>query len=72
MRYCKKCRIFYSSAAGACPKCGVSAEKAAEAETSNEQADKRRVGLDWLWLVIGIPLFIGLIYLFVFILKSIG
>ena len=49
----------------------MSAEKAARAEISDEKAEKRRVGLDWLWLVIGIPLFIGLIYLLVWLLRNV-
>ena len=71
MKYCKKCHTPYSDEAAVCPKCGVSAEKAARAEISDENAEKRRVGLDWLWLVIGIPPFIGLIYLFVWLLRNV-
>lgn len=72
MKYCKKCRILYSDEAAACPKCGVSDEAAKAEEIAPVSSDKKRVGLDWLWLVIGIPVFIGLIYLFVYLLKSIG
>lgn len=72
MKYCRKCRIFYSDQAAACPKCGVSVEAAKENEVAEGEADKRRVRLDWLWLAIGIPLFIGLIYLLVWLFNSIG
>lgn len=72
MRYCKKCRILYSDKAAACPKCGIDADKAKEEEIASEKAGQKRVALDWLWIVIGVPLLIGLIYLFVYILRIIG
>ncbi|MCR5611816.1 MAG: hypothetical protein K6F68_08335 [Clostridiales bacterium] len=72
MKFCRKCRIFYSSQAAACPKCGVSYEAAKESEIAEGEADKRSVRRDWLWLAIGVPLFIGLIYLLIVLFKSIG
>lgn len=71
MRYCKKCHILYSSEAAACPKCGCDAEAAKRSETADEKAPESDVKRDWLWLIIGIPLLIGLIYLFVYIFKMI-
>lgn len=71
MKYCKNCRIFYSDEAAACPKCGIDAQRAASEEISSEKAEHKRVALDWLWLVIGVPLLIGLIYLFVYIFRNI-
>ena len=71
MKYCEKCHLAYSDEAAACPRCGVSPEKAANAEIAEEKAERRRVGLDWLWLVVGIPLFIGLIYLLVWLLNKV-
>lgn len=70
MKYCKNCRTPYSGS-DVCPKCGVSREEAEKAEIAEEKADRRRVGLDWLWLVIGVPAFIGLIYLFILLLNSV-
>ncbi|MBO4385003.1 MAG: hypothetical protein J5854_06255 [Clostridia bacterium] len=72
MKYCRNCRIFYSSQAAACPKCGVSYEAAKANEIAEGEADKRRVRRDWIWLAVGIPLFIGLIYLLIKLFDMIG
>ena len=71
MKYCKSCHILYSDAAGACPKCGViQPEKApAKNDAPQQSADKRSVRRDWLWIAVGVPLFIGLIYLLVYLIK---
>ena len=68
MRYCRNCHILYSSFADACPKCGVRPVKRTEAE-AQEQADPRAARRDWLWLVIGIPVLIAVIYLAVYLVK---
>ena len=69
MRYCKRCRILYSSFAAACPKCGVAPEKRTEPA---EASDPKSVRRDWLWLVIGIPLLIAVTYLAVYLVRLAG
>lgn len=73
MKYCKNCHILYSSEAAACPKCGITPPEQKEgAEGGQAPADKAEVRRDWLWLIIGVPVLIGVIYLAVFILKQLG
>ncbi len=72
MKYCENCRSFYSDDAAACPKCGIDDEKAKAEEIASGEAEHKRVVLDWLWLLIGVPLLIGLVYLFVYIIKYLG
>lgn len=72
MKFCRKCRIFYSSQAAACPKCGVSVEAAKAVESADGSADKKSVRRDWIWIAVGIPLFILLIYLLILLFRSIG
>lgn len=67
MKYCRKCHILYSSYAAACPKCGAVLQSNAEAEPP--PAEKKTVRRDWLWLVIGIPLLIAVMYLAVYLIK---
>lgn len=66
MKYCKKCHILYSSFAAACPKCGA-VRKAPESE--NAVNDEKQARRDWLWLVIGIPALIAVMYLIVYLTK---
>lgn len=73
MKYCKRCHILYSSCAAACPKCGAdeaARKNAASAEPC--EADKKTVRRDWIWLAVGIPLLIGIMYLIVFLVKLAG
>lgn len=73
MRYCKKCHILYSSFADACPKCGTeTAAVRAAAKEKQPEADKKTVRRDWLWLVIGIPVLIAVMYLIVYLVKLAG
>ena len=69
MKYCKRCHILYSSAAAACPKCGI---KAPEESSEPPKADKKAVRRDWIMLAVGIPLFIGAIYLIIYLIKILG
>jgi uncharacterized membrane protein YvbJ len=69
MKYCKRCHILYSNSAAACPKCGISKpEEGAEPQ----KADKKAVRRDWIMLAVGIPLFIGAIYLIIYLIKILG
>ena len=70
MRYCKNCHILYSSFADACPKCGIKPAKAAESEEA--PGDKKRVRNDWLFILFGIPVLIGLLYLIALFIRSLG
>lgn len=69
MKRCEKCRTLYSEEAAACPKCGV---REYEEAPAGEKPDKGSVARDWIWLAVGIPLFIGLIYLLVYVIKLLG
>lgn len=60
MKYCKNCHILYSGFAAACPKCGALTEK--PEGTEEQPAGKRSACRDWLWLIIGIPVLIAVIY----------
>lgn len=73
MRYCKNCHILYSSEAAACPKCGVPPDAEIAAQRAEAApADKKAVRRDWVWIAIGVPVLIGVIYLLILLLKSIG
>ena len=74
MKYCKKCHILYSSELPCCPKCNPALEqaKAQQDEHPAEKADPALVRRQWLWLCIGIPLFILLLYAVAYIMKSLG
>ena len=73
MKYCKKCHILYSSFAAACPKCGTErAAVQAAAQERETEADKKTVRRDWLWLVIGIPVLIAIMYLIVYLVRLAG
>ncbi len=69
MKYCRKCHILYSDAAAACPKCGAAE---APVQPSGEKPEKGRVVRDWLWIVIGVPVLIGVVYALIKLLNSIG
>lgn len=69
MKYCRNCHIFYSNSAAACPKCGI--EQPEEAPQA-QPADRSEVRRDWLWLLIGVPVLIGVVYCAVLILKQLG
>ena len=69
MKYCKKCHILYSDAAAACPKCGAFEP---EKQSGGEKPEKGRVVRDWLWIVIGVPVLIGVVYALITLLNSIG
>ena len=68
MKYCKNCHIVYSSYADACPRCGVKQPQ----NKQEEPAESGRVRRDWIWLIIGIPALIGIIYLAALLIKTLG
>ena len=69
MRYCKRCRMLYSSFAAACPRCGVAPAKKAGQQA---ESDPKTVRRDWIWLAIGIPLLIAVMYLAVYLVRIAG
>ena len=73
MKYCRNCHIVYSSEAAACPKCGIPHEaENRQKAVSDTAADKKTMRRDWIWIAIGVPVLIGVIYLLILLLKSIG
>ena len=70
MKYCRNCHILYSSAAAACPKCGITEPKADP--PTGQKPESRAVRRDWLWILIGVPVLIGVVYLLILLLKSLG
>ena len=71
MKYCRNCHILYSSQAAACPKCGI-AKPSESTETADAPKDRSAIRRDWIWIGIGVPVLIGVIYLLILVLKSIG
>ncbi|MBQ3848975.1 MAG: hypothetical protein IKH21_05605 [Clostridia bacterium] len=69
MRYCKNCHIVYSSQAAACPKCGIAEPIKTDSDAASE-ADRSEIRRDWLWIAIGVPVLIGVIYLLIKIIYS--
>ena len=71
MKYCRNCHILYSSFAAACPKCGA-LTNGEQPEEGGEQAESRSAHplRDWLWLVIGLPVLIAVIYFAAKLLSS--
>jgi len=66
MKYCKKCGVLYSDLLDACPKCGIPLEDPdAEAPKLAAKGVKIR---QWIGLCVGIPAFIGVLYLVIYYL----
>ncbi len=67
MKYCKKCGVLYTT--DVCPKCGIVPP---ESQTEEQApADKQTVKRQWLALLIGIPAFILVIMLIVYLFRTI-
>ena len=67
MKYCKKCGVLYAT--DVCPKCGIEEPKD---QPEPEAPDKRTLTRQWIGLIIGIPLFIMVIYAVIYILDAQG
>lgn len=67
--FCKKCGTLYNPKEGPCPKCSTEEIEYEAREMSNEEANKLRKK-SWLQLLIGIPAFIGFIYLVIYLMNS--
>ncbi len=69
MKYCKKCGILYST--DVCPGCGVDVQEALDAEQPPDAPPQRKkAGQQWLVLIVGVPVFIWLIYLVIRLLST--
>ena len=70
MKVCKKCGTLYNEKEGPCPKCytedllisGEAAKHEIDTDMTPEEAEKARKK-SWIQILIGMPLFIGFIYI---------
>ncbi|MDD4074856.1 MAG: hypothetical protein PHC80_02060 [Eubacteriales bacterium] len=79
LHFCKTCGTVFDDKNGGCPKCATSVVMDAvtantyappESEMSEAESSAARKK-SWIQLVIGVPCFIGFIYLLVYIFKII-
>lgn len=78
IRFCKSCGTLYNDRAGGCPKC--TARKILDENADGGSVDRNMSGEElkkarrksWIGILIGVPLFIGGIYLLFFIIKLLG
>lgn len=69
MKFCKKCGTLYDEKQMECPKCAVAElEPEPPAEMSDEELKAARKR-DWIRILIGVPAFMGLIYLIYYLLR---
>ena len=75
IRFCRQCGTLYNDSGGECPKCAANkllcedpTGHATNAEMTPEQASRARRSA-WISIAIGVPLFIGIIYIIVYIMK---
>lgn len=69
MKFCKKCGTLYDDKNMECPKCAAEAlEPAPPAEMTEAELTAARKR-DWIWILIGVPAFMGFIYLIYYILR---
>ncbi|MBQ9832237.1 MAG: hypothetical protein IJO48_00745 [Clostridia bacterium] len=68
--FCKKCGTLYNPKEGPCPKCSTADIKYEPKEMSEEEAAHLRKK-SWIQLLIGIPAFIGFIYLTIYLMDLI-
>lgn len=64
MKLCPKCKTLYSELLDVCPKCGIDAP---EDSDSAAEPDRKARTRGWIGIVIGIPSFIGFLYLIYFL-----
>ncbi len=71
-----KCGAFYEGKGGGCPKCAAAAEllrsaEAAEIDHSmDDEAARKARKRAWVQLVIGVPAFIGVIQLIIYLIRN--
>lgn len=71
MKFCKECGTLYDEKQIDCPKCASKNIPVNEAQMDEAAAQKARKR-SWLQILIGVPLFIGAIYLIIYLMQSIG
>lgn len=73
MKICPKCHTIYSNYAAACPKCGITEPPVGASSqvnaTERAEIEKSRVQRDWIWIAVGLPMFIALLYTIVWAMK---
>lgn len=78
IRLCEKCATLFDDKAGGCPKC--TAERILNEDCGAHAVDGTMCGEalkkarrnSWIGILIGVPLFIGGIYLIFFMIKLLG
>ena len=68
---CKACGTLYNAKDGPCPKCSTGADMEELPKQMSDEEAKRLRKRAWIELVIGVPAFIGFIYLLVYLFKLI-
>ena len=76
MKVCKKCGTLYNEKEGPCPKCytedllisGEAAKHEIDTDMTPEEAEKARKK-SWIQILIGMPLFIGFIYIIFLLIR---
>lgn len=76
MKVCKKCGTLYNENEGPCPKCytedllisGEAAKHEIDTDMTPEEAEKARKK-SWVQILIGMPLFIGFIYIIFLLIR---
>ena len=76
MKVCKKCGTLYNEKVGPCPKCytedllisGEAAKHEIDTDMTPEEAKKARKK-SWIQILIGMPLFIGFIYIIFLLIR---
>ena len=77
MKFCMKCGAFYEEkGAKGCPRCAETARLHAEAEEAevnhamDAETARRERRRAWIELCVGIPAFIGAIYLIIYLIRT--
>ena len=74
LKFCKACGTLYDEARVECPKCAAKAlEPDCDELTYNREMDKAEADRlrkkSWIQLIIGVPAFIGVLYLAGYLIK---
>ena len=77
MKFCMKCGAFYEGKDGqGCPKCAEAAKLLADAEAAeidhamDADTARRARRRAWAQLIVGVPAFIGVIYLIIYLIRT--
>ena len=74
MHFCKTCGTLYPDSLGGCPRCNAKAVTEAHEQQEKEQppaapADRGTVRRQWIAILIGVPAFIGVLYLIIWLYR---